>query len=55
MQLGLFLSFFFFLQGDIIALLRKVDSNWYEGRVGDRRGIVPSNYLEVRYFQSLRS
>ncbi|XP_067047451.1 sorbin and SH3 domain-containing protein 1 homolog isoform X2 [Acropora muricata] len=34
-------------KGDIIALLRKVDSNWYEGRVGDRRGIVPSNYLEV--------
>ncbi|XP_068735853.1 sorbin and SH3 domain-containing protein 1 homolog isoform X3 [Montipora capricornis] len=34
-------------KGDIIALVRKVDSNWYEGRVGDRKGIVPSSYLEV--------
>ena len=36
------------VQGDIIALVRKVDANWYEGRVGDRKGIVPSSYLEVR-------
>lgn len=35
-------------QGDVIALVRKVDANWYEGRVGDRKGIVPSSYLEVR-------
>ena len=35
-------------QNDIIALVRKVDANWYEGRVGDRKGIVPSSYLEVR-------
>ena len=34
----------------MIALVRKVDSNWYEGRVGDRKGIVPSSYLEVRHF-----
>lgn len=34
-------------KGDMIALVRKVDSNWYEGRVGDRKGIVPSSYLEV--------
>ncbi|XP_078381939.1 uncharacterized protein LOC144664646 isoform X2 [Oculina patagonica] len=34
-------------KGDIIALVRKVDANWYEGRVGDRKGIVPSSYLEV--------
>ncbi|KAM7437108.1 Sorbin and SH3 domain-containing protein 1 [Porites harrisoni] len=34
-------------KGDIISLVRKVDSNWYEGRVGDRKGIVPSSYLEV--------
>ncbi|KAJ7361866.1 Sorbin and SH3 domain-containing protein 1 [Desmophyllum pertusum] len=34
-------------KGDIIALVRKVDANWYEGRVDDRKGIVPSSYLEV--------
>ena len=34
-------------QGDVIALVRKVDANWYEGRIGDRKGIVPSSYLDV--------
>jgi len=34
-------------KGDVIALVRRVDSNWYEGRVGDRKGIVPSSYLEI--------
>jgi len=42
----------FLFQGDIISLVRKVDSNWYEGRVGDRKGIVPSSYLEVRGLNS---
>ena len=27
--------------------MRKVDANWYEGRIGDRKGIVPSSYLVV--------
>lgn len=27
--------------------MRKVDANWYEGRIGDRKGIVPSSYLDV--------
>lgn len=34
-------------KGDVIALVRKVDANWYEGRIGDRKGIVPSSYLDV--------
>lgn len=34
-------------KGDVIALVRKVDANWYEGRISDRKGIVPSSYLEV--------
>lgn len=27
--------------------MRKVDANWYEGRIGDRKGIVPSSYLDI--------
>ena len=29
-------------------LLRKVDDNWYEGRLGSQQqGIFPANYVEV--------
>ena len=34
-------------QGDIMSLIRRVDENWYEARIGDTRGIVPVKYVEV--------
>lgn len=34
-------------KGDIVTLLRQVDPNWFEGRVGNRQGIFPLNYVEV--------
>ena len=37
-----------YFQGDIMSLIRRVDDNWYEARIGDRRGIVPVRYVEVR-------
>eukprot|EP00106_Octopus_bimaculoides_P002732 XP_014770174.1 PREDICTED: sorbin and SH3 domain-containing protein 1-like isoform X12 [Octopus bimaculoides] len=34
-------------KGDMITLLRKVDENWLEGRIGSRQGIFPISYVEV--------
>ncbi|PRD33232.1 UNVERIFIED_CONTAM: Sorbs1 [Trichonephila clavipes] len=35
------------LLGDIVNLIRKVDSNWYECRFNNKKGIIPSSYLQV--------
>ncbi|XP_076361356.1 uncharacterized protein LOC143252697 isoform X4 [Tachypleus tridentatus] len=34
-------------KGETVILTGKVDQNWYEGRIGNKKGIVPSAYLEV--------
>ena len=34
-------------QGDVVTLVRRIDSNWYEGRIGDLHGIVPASYLHI--------
>jgi len=31
----------------MVVLTRRVDDNWYEGRIGLRRGIFPCTYVEV--------
>nr|CAB3266477.1 sorbin and SH3 domain-containing protein 1-like [Phallusia mammillata] len=36
-----------FKQGDEIALLKKVDANWYKGKIGGITGILPAVYVEV--------
>ena len=35
------------VQGDLVKLIRRVDENWFEGRLGDRRGIFPVRYVEA--------
>lgn len=42
------------VQGDILRLIRRVDSNWYEGRVQPangrtigQRGLFPVNYVQT--------
>ena len=35
------------LQGDIVTLIRRVDDNWLEGRLGGRQGIFPSSYVQI--------
>ena len=35
------------IKGEIVVLTRRVDQNWYEGRIGSRKGIFPSSYVEV--------
>ncbi|CAP39657.2 Protein CBG23363 [Caenorhabditis briggsae] len=34
-----------FKRGDVIILIDKTDSNWWEGQLNNRRGIFPSNYV----------
>ncbi|XP_077297261.1 uncharacterized protein LOC143918987 isoform X3 [Arctopsyche grandis] len=34
-------------KGELVTLIRRVDDNWYEGRLGDRKGIFPVSYVEV--------
>lgn len=38
-----------FPQGERITLIRRVDENWYEGRISgtSRQGIFPVTYVEV--------
>jgi hypothetical protein len=35
------------VQGEFVVLLRRVDDNWYEGRIGARQGIFPVIYVEI--------
>lgn len=34
-------------KGELVALTRQVDENWFEGRIANRKGIVPINYCEI--------
>ncbi|KAF2365964.1 SH3 domain [Trinorchestia longiramus] len=34
-------------KGETVILTRRVDQNWYEGRIGQRRGIFPISYVDV--------
>ncbi|XP_072050069.1 LOW QUALITY PROTEIN: uncharacterized protein [Amphiura filiformis] len=36
-----------FNKGDIIDLVRKIDNNWWDAKLGSRKGIVPSSYVDV--------
>lgn len=35
------------IKGETLVLTRRVDGNWYEGRIGSRRGIFPTSYIHV--------
>ena len=37
----------FFPSGEMITLTRRIDKNWYEGRIGSRKGILPVAYVDV--------
>lgn len=34
-------------KGEIIILTRRVDENWFEGRIGNKKGIFPVTYVDV--------
>nr|XP_029733495.1 uncharacterized protein LOC109398403 isoform X13 [Aedes albopictus] len=35
------------LKGELVTLTRRVDENWFEGRIGTKKGIFPVSYVEV--------
>jgi len=35
------------IKGEHVTLSRRIDKNWYEGRIGSRKGILPVSYVEV--------
>lgn len=34
-------------KGELVSLTRRVDPNWFEGRIGNRKGIFPVTYVDV--------
>ncbi|XP_029834836.2 E3 ubiquitin-protein ligase SH3RF3 isoform X2 [Ixodes scapularis] len=36
-----------FLKGDVITVIRRVDENWAEGKLGERIGIFPISFVEM--------
>ncbi|KAG5678402.1 hypothetical protein PVAND_008077 [Polypedilum vanderplanki] len=34
-------------KGELVSLTRRVDANWFEGRIGARKGIFPVSYVDV--------
>jgi len=36
-----------FLKGENVVLTRRIDKNWFEGRVGSRKGILPMAYVDI--------
>ncbi|ELU13626.1 hypothetical protein CAPTEDRAFT_84304, partial [Capitella teleta] len=38
----------FFKKDDVITVVRRVDDNWAEGKLGDRIGIFPVTFADVR-------
>ncbi|XP_076245202.1 SH3 domain-containing lethal (3) 05822 isoform X2 [Calliopsis andreniformis] len=37
-----------FKEGDVIYLIRKVNDEWMEGRIGSREGIFPTNFIDIK-------
>ena len=35
------------IKGEMVTLTRRVDQNWYEGRIGSRKGIFPATYIDI--------
>ena len=34
-------------QDEVLTVIRRVDDNWAEGKLGDRIGIFPVSFVEV--------
>ncbi len=31
----------------MVTLIRRIDKNWFDGRIGSRKGIFPVSYVDV--------
>ncbi|XP_044757363.1 uncharacterized protein LOC123315648 isoform X4 [Coccinella septempunctata] len=34
-------------KGEMVIITKRVDNNWYEGKIGGRKGIFPASYVDV--------
>lgn len=34
-------------KGELVTVTRRVDDNWYEGKIGGRKGIFPVSYVDI--------
>jgi hypothetical protein len=37
-----------FKKGDLIEVVEKDDANWWRGRLDEREGLFPANYVSVQ-------
>lgn len=37
-----------FKEGDIIYLIKRINDDWMEGRIGSRQGIFPTNFIDIK-------
>lgn len=35
-------------EGDIVQLVKKVNDDWLEGKIGNRQGIFPLNFVDIK-------
>jgi len=35
------------VKGEMVTLTRRIDRNWFDGRIGNRKGIFPVSYVDV--------
>lgn len=35
------------IKGEMITLTRRIDKNWFEGKIGSRKGIIPVSYVDI--------
>lgn len=35
-------------EGDVVQLVRKVNDDWLEGRIGNRQGIFPLSFVDIK-------
>lgn len=42
-------------KGDLVNLIRRVDTNWYECRFNGKKGIIPASYLQILHEPSEKS
>ena len=33
--------------GEMVTLTRRIDKNWFEGKIGIKKGILPVSYVEI--------
>lgn len=42
-----------FRRGDVIQIITQTESGWWDGVINNRRGWIPSNYVEIVANQSM--